>query len=280
MSRGGRGGFRGGAWGLGKIGGADVPWAHDPELLLDYQPSQLFPHAPPPVPLSLSKTERVQVARYRSFRELVHEGPLYAVLGDGNHTGLQGHFTPISIDPFNAMPTYTKKYERKKRKTPKLDARPYGNTKCQIFCFFDSELIFFWTVLQYFPKELWSTLDPQHSSAIGAVKSKRKKLLISTSNHLDGLSDDDDYEGEGDLGKRTGNSGKGQSLLDILKKAEEDENLNGNEEEPEEEEEDVDETYEDDEEGGDYNAEQYFDDGGEDGGEDYDGGDDDGGGMY
>jgi hypothetical protein len=44
MSRGGRGGWRGGRLGgPGKIAGADVPWAWDPDLKLDYTPSQLYP---------------------------------------------------------------------------------------------------------------------------------------------------------------------------------------------------------------------------------------------
>jgi hypothetical protein len=42
MSRGGRGGFRGGG-AAGRIGGADVPWAVDPDVKPDYTPSQMFP---------------------------------------------------------------------------------------------------------------------------------------------------------------------------------------------------------------------------------------------
>ena len=48
MSRGGRGGGRGrggGGWGSrrGRGGRPDVPWSYDPDIKLDYKPSELFP---------------------------------------------------------------------------------------------------------------------------------------------------------------------------------------------------------------------------------------------
>jgi len=200
--------------------------------------------------------ERMQVARYRSLRDRVHEGPLYTVLGDNVRVGKHGN---VQIDPFEGMPTYGMKYMKKPRKIPRLDTRPY--------------------VLKFFPKELWSTLDPEHATTNGvATSSKKKRLLISTSNKsngIDGRSGDEGEEGEG--------ADRRKGAIDSALNGEDDEEegeKNPEEEVPEEEE--VDEDYEEDEDdmGGDYNAEQYFDDGGDDAGDDYDGGDDGGGGDF
>lgn len=59
------------------------------------------------------------MARYRAFRDRVHQGPLYTVLGDRHQAGNQA-------DPFESMPTYTQKYRKQTRKIPRLDTRPYG----------------------------------------------------------------------------------------------------------------------------------------------------------
>ena len=70
-------------------------------------------------PIPLTRTERLHVARYRAFRDRVHEGPLYTVLGDHHRVGRRA-------DAFDGMPTYTQKYRKKIRRLPKLDTRPYG----------------------------------------------------------------------------------------------------------------------------------------------------------
>ncbi|KAI9808477.1 MAG: hypothetical protein M1827_007230 [Pycnora praestabilis] len=291
MSRGGRGGFRGGrGGGFGKIAGADVPWAYDPDLKLDTRPSALFPVSAsavnskstqrviiysirkghqwaeldhplqPPVPKPLTKSERQQVTHYRALRARVHEGPLYTVLGDNVRIGKQGAPVAAQVDPFEGMPTYTMKYKKKKRKVPKLDTRPY--------------------VLKFFPEELWSTLDPDHATQHStSVTIKRKKLKISTTAQITGI-DEMIFDNEDDSSKA--DEDRKKSIIQSLTtgdEEEEDAEKNPDDEVPEEEDE-VDDDFEEDEEdmGGDYDAEQYFDDGGDDGGEDYDdgGGNDDG----
>ncbi len=55
----------------------------------------------------------------------MHEGPLYAVLGDNVRIGKPGASASV-FDPFEGMPTYSMKYRKKRRRLPKLDTRPYG----------------------------------------------------------------------------------------------------------------------------------------------------------
>lgn len=111
-------------------------------------------------------------------------------------------------------------------------------------------------VLKFFPKELWSTLDPTATESNGIIESsnKGKSLQIPGFENVEEIDELSDAEGE----------------EKALKDPDEEDPLEGEE---------VDDEYEDDDEdGGDYNAEQYFDDGGDDAGDDYDGGGDDGGG--
>ena len=167
------------------------------------------------------------------------------------------------FDPFEGMPTYSQRYIRKRRKTPKLDTRPYGTACIWLMGEEDSYL----AVLKFFPKELWSTLDPLHSTTNGATGiAKPRKLLITASKRANGLSA---YERELS-GEPTDRPPKGEDDDEPAKIVDEDDLPS---------EEDVDDEYgsDEDEMAGDYNAEQYFDDGGDDAGEDYDAGEADGG---
>ncbi|KAL7276675.1 DNA-directed RNA polymerase III subunit C31 [Rhizina undulata] len=235
MSRGGRGGFRGG------FGGGGGPSYGDPDLKPDYSVTELFPPQPPPVQAPLTKEERAIVARFRSYRDKIHNGPLYTVMGKKRG----------AVDPFNDVAKYSDRYKRQKRKVPRLDARPY--------------------VHEYFPRELYPTLgvDPTTVDKENGDDSKtpKKKLLFSALDILNPLDDlgndasDAEENGEGADGE-----GKKKGLLDG--NAEDDEEN----EDAEDEEEEVEDDFGDDEEG-DYNAEQYFDDGEDekdDYGDDYD----------
>lgn len=72
----------------------------------------------------------------------MHEGPLHTVLGDNVRVGKQGPTAAAQFDPFEGMPTYSMKYKKKRRRLPKLDTRPYGNTKELDLPSRDDELIF------------------------------------------------------------------------------------------------------------------------------------------
>ncbi|KAI9673857.1 MAG: hypothetical protein M1817_002063 [Caeruleum heppii] len=263
MSRGGRGGrggggFRGGRGGIGRIAGADVPWAYDPDIKPDYAPSELFPPVQQAIQRPLSRKEKRHVAFYRSFRDRIHEGPLYTVLGD-NHQGVK-YGTPAAalVDPFEGMPTFTQKYKRKVRKVPRLDTRPY--------------------ILKFFPEELWSTLDPNHNSNDDPTTTRKKKLLnITMNNHRSHLSDEDITEAG------FGPTADQHAAPQVKTEADDDEEeKTAEDEKAEDEEEDLDESFEDDEDemAGDYDAERYFEDGADDDMNDGDLGGDDGGGEY
>ena len=116
-------------------------------------------------------------------------------------------------------------------------------------------------VLKFFPKELWSTLDPTSSTQNGDKNDAIGKVLqLSKLKRSDRLQDLDG-------GELSGNE-EGEAL-------ERDEDAEASAEDI------LDDEYEEDEdEGGDYNAEQYFDDGGDDAGDDYDGGEAEGGEFY
>ncbi len=113
-------------------------------------------------------------------------------------------------------------------------------------------------VLKFFPKELWSTVDPKVGVVNGAVtngESRRAKMGLGEGTaQVEGrmLADGEEVE----EGGKEGNNEEEDAMEDLV----------------------VDDEFEEDEdEGGDYNAEGYFDDGGDDagdfGGDDGDGGD-------
>ncbi|KAI9832800.1 MAG: hypothetical protein M1819_004020 [Sarea resinae] len=271
-------------------------WHHQ-LVLTTLQPLQ------PPLARALTRPERTQISRYRSLRDRIHEGPLYTVLGDHARVGKDSSTSTgasttaaAQIDPFEGgMPTYGMKYRKKRRRIPRLDTRPY--------------------VLQFFPAELWSTIEPDHDHLTTTTKNgtnlplskKRKRLQISTAHASAGddptaSSDSDPNEDSDPSAARK--TARRKSLLASLLHGddgnEDDDELDpanpdgidkpnpaaagAADDEPEPDEEELDEDYEEDEDdmGGDYNAEQYFDDGGDDYGDDYGGGggDEDGGGYY
>ena len=87
---------------------------------------KVFQNADITKPAPLTREERMQIAKFRLFRDRIHEGPLYTVLGDDARVGKHQSWAAASSDPFEGMPTYSQKYARKRRRVPKLDTRPYG----------------------------------------------------------------------------------------------------------------------------------------------------------
>ncbi|KAL8729621.1 MAG: hypothetical protein Q9181_004936 [Wetmoreana brouardii] len=219
-----------------KIAGTVLPW--DPDIDLDRPtPTPLFPPYKTTPPPPLTKTEKAQVAAFRSLRARIHEGPFYTVLGDDGRIGKTAKTSAANFDPFEGMPTYSQKYVKKRRRLPKLSTRPY--------------------VFKYFPKELWPTLDPKKYKSTNGVTSTINEFREST---LNGVA------------RRKAV----QELADRAASGYEGEEAATDERDPDEEamEENMDDDFdEEDEDGGDYNAEQYFDDGGDDAGDDLDGGD-------
>ncbi|KAL9631300.1 MAG: hypothetical protein Q9164_005970 [Protoblastenia rupestris] len=225
-----------------RINGVEVP--NDAELETDERPkpTPLFPDFIPPYPKPLTEAEKRSIYHFRHLRDSIHNGPLYTVLGDDARVSKAGATTAkATLNAFEGMRRYSQRYTKRKRAIPKLDTRPY--------------------VLELFPKELWSTLDPKAREANGVVESSTKGKSLQMPGY---------EKAEHAMADRNGSDEEEAGLKVVGKlggRDDDDENqgLDG---------EDVDDEFSDEEDGGDYNAEQYFDDGGDDAGEDYDAGGD------
>ncbi|KAF2453319.1 DNA-directed RNA polymerase III, subunit Rpc31 [Lineolata rhizophorae] len=267
MSRGGRGGFRGGR-GRGRGGsgfrGVDVPWEHDPDLQVDYKPSEQFPPRALPVSRKPYPSERFAVSQYRALRSRIHEGPLYTVLTDPTSAhvtkpGARGAATATAtanVDPFEAgVPTYSMKYRRKRRRIPRLDTRPY--------------------VLRYFPEELWSVMEgaaARDKDAQGPKPLKKKLQIARAATRLSRLEEELEREEQGANEDKLEDEERERRLvrkqrIKGLGSDDEDEGEREEDEDQDAEPEVQDSVFDDDEDVGaedDYNAENYFDNGEED----------------
>lgn len=147
------------------------------------------------------------------------------------------------FDPFEGAPTYSQRFVRKRNTLPRLSTRPF--------------------VKEFFPPELWTTLDPGATSG-GANGTTKKSLQLYTKTKADrwaALANAGDEDEGGD--------GAADEEVD-----EEEGDAAAKEGDEEKEDEDPDQFDEDDEDmDDDYNAENYFD-----GGDDDDFGGDEGGG--
>jgi DNA-directed RNA polymerase III subunit RPC7 len=87
------------------------------------------PQAPPP-----TFHENAIIAHCLAVRDRIHEGPFYTILNDGMKNGLKRKAsepapTEASLfNPFTDNQTYSAKYLKVRRRLPKLDARPYGES--------------------------------------------------------------------------------------------------------------------------------------------------------
>lgn len=149
-----------------------------------------------------------------------------------------------SVDPFNAVPTYSQKFIRQERALPDWTHRPI----CR----------------ELFPVELLKDIEGE----AGGNMFKKRRLELSSVSALPSAAEAFGMEGGG-----------GGNLLERLDALRDEEGEEGGELDDEDgmEEEEQDEAY-DDEDAGDYDAENYFDNGDEFG-EDY-GDADDGGGTF
>ncbi|EEH10361.1 conserved hypothetical protein [Histoplasma capsulatum G186AR] len=241
-----------------KLPGSEFSWDTEAGGEPDNAPTPLFPKYSFPIAKPLTEEERSQVDYYRRLREMIHDGPYYTVLSASplSHIGGAAASRKAQFDPFQGMATYGQRYLKKTRTLPKLSGRQY--------------------VMNFFPKELWSTLDPKYASLQAGGANGLGSLLRGGQKR--GFEDEED--GDGDVGpsrKRIAADEEDEEGSEAGEKRKQgagvdDEDLL-DEEEDEGEEGIVDDDFEDDEEdmGGDYNAEQYFD-GGDDDGDGYDGG--------
>lgn len=215
--------------------------------------------------MRLNAREQRQVDRYRQLREQFHEGPYYSVLDAASSSAKKGSAARANYDPFHGMPSYSGRYQKKKRTIPRLQGRPYsesihlgaGQDKV-VWIVEDDTLTVYCAVMKFFPRELWQTIQPSFkpdSSLDGFVAP-----VTRTGGAKRGFEDDEEDGQDEDPSKRRredddeGGEGEGDAL----------------DQDEEQEEEIVDSDFEDDDDemGGDYNAEQYFDGGDDEYGDD------------
>ncbi|BCS20116.1 DNA-directed RNA polymerase III subunit C31 [Aspergillus puulaauensis] len=219
--------------------GAEFTWDNtDPSGEADTAPTPLFPKYAIPRARPLSEREQVQVELYRTLRERFHDGPYYSILGASSGTGYTTN-SKANFDPFNGMPSYSGRYQKKKRLVPRVQGRPY--------------------VMKFFPRELWTTVKPNYKPD-GLLDGYVPQTLQGGVKR--GFEEDDEDD---DTSKRR-RQGDGED-------GDENEDAEGpvpDAEEEQDEEEIVDDDFEDDDDdmGGDYNAEQYFDGGDDEYGDD------------
>ena len=93
-------------------------------LLNDQQPEKT-PRPNPP-----RRNEKIQVARYRTLRDRIHDGPIYTVLGHGVRVGKALPPAAATFNPFEDQPTYSsQKFRKHRHKLPQLHTRPYGKSE-------------------------------------------------------------------------------------------------------------------------------------------------------
>ncbi|KAL4919478.1 DNA-directed RNA polymerase III, subunit Rpc31 [Aspergillus aurantiobrunneus] len=225
-----------------KLPGAEFTWdTTDANGEADTAPTPLFPKYAVPRARPLSDCEQLQVDLYRTLRERFHDGPYYSILGASSGTGFTAN-SKANFDPFNGMPSYSGKYQKKKRLVPKLQGRPY--------------------VMKFFPRELWTTIQPNYKPDGLLDGYIPQTLHTGTKRGFEDDEEDDEalkrqrrlMHGDEDEG------GENEDVEGDILEADEDQ----------EEEEIVDDDFEEDEDemGGDYNAEQYFDGGDDEYGDD------------
>ncbi|KAL8914991.1 MAG: hypothetical protein Q9171_000431 [Xanthocarpia ochracea] len=160
-----------------KIAGTIIPFDNDVDLSDRPTPTPLFPPYKPSLPAPLSETEKAQVAAFRALRSRIHEGPFYTILDSNARVGKTAKSSAANFDPFEGMPTYSQKYIKKRRRLPKLNARPY--------------------VLKYFPKELWPTLDPKNyksSTMNNGIERRIPTRTMKKETALGGVASGDEEE--------------------------------------------------------------------------------------
>ncbi|KAJ5573612.1 uncharacterized protein N7459_008039 [Penicillium hispanicum] len=226
-----------------RLPGAEFSWETDPGGVPDTAPTPLYPAYVVPLGRKVNPKEQSEVDHYRHLRERFHDGPYYSVLDASSSSAKKGSAARTNFDPFHGMPSWSGRYQKKRRTIPKIDINEREYT------------------LKFFPRELWKTIQPTFRPN-ASIDGFSAQLPSGSMNR--GFEDEED-EAEGDAAKRRatggGEDGEGEPEMD------EGELLEGDEDA---EEELADDNFQSDEDemGGDYNAEQYFDGGDDEFGDD------------
>jgi DNA-directed RNA polymerase III subunit RPC7 len=76
----------------------------------------------------LQTRERSEVDRYRALRDRFQNGPYYAFTNAASTSARQGTKERAQFDPFNGMPSYSSRYQKRKRTVPKIAGREYSES--------------------------------------------------------------------------------------------------------------------------------------------------------
>jgi DNA-directed RNA polymerase III subunit RPC7 len=76
----------------------------------------------------LQKRERSEVDRYRALRDRFQNGPYYAAVNAASTSAKKGTKERAEFDPFNGMPSYSSRYQKRKRTVPKIAGREYSES--------------------------------------------------------------------------------------------------------------------------------------------------------
>lgn len=81
-----------------------------------------------PFARQISAQEQREVDHYRRLRERFHDGPYYSVLDASASTAKKGSAARANFDPFTGMPSYSGRYQKKRRTLPNITGagRDYG----------------------------------------------------------------------------------------------------------------------------------------------------------
>ena len=74
-----------------------------------------------PLARKISTREQSEVDYYRHLRERFHDGPYYSVLDASSSTAKKGSAARANFDPFHGMPSWSGRYQKKRRTLPKID---------------------------------------------------------------------------------------------------------------------------------------------------------------
>lgn len=80
----------------------------------------------PPKAEPLQRREQAEVDRYRALRDRFQNGPYYAVVNAASTSAKKGTKERAQFDPFHGMPSYSARYQKRKRTVPKIAGRDYS----------------------------------------------------------------------------------------------------------------------------------------------------------
>ncbi|OKL57535.1 hypothetical protein UA08_07114 [Talaromyces atroroseus] len=222
--------------------GSEFNWQKLPGELPDNAPTPLFPSYDIPQAEKLDRRERAGVDRYLAHCDQFKNGPYYAVINAASTSAKRGTKERAQFDPFHGMPSYSARYQKRKRTVPKMSGRNY--------------------LVQFFSRELWRVVKPDYKPDRPDGQASGIRWAGMRAQFEDDDEDDIDEEDKA-VKRRKAGGGEEDDQQEDERDLDDEGDKEGSEEDDELQDDDFSE--DDDEMGGDYNAEQYFDAGDDEG---------------